>query len=59
MEHLAVPQLRLIGLQPTDIRTLALPQEAKLMLTARDRTLINTLAKRPYIVENELLHHQV
>lgn len=59
VEHLASPQLRYIGLQPTDIEALKLPQEARLPLTPRDRALINTLSNKPCMQQNDLLRHQV
>nr|SVE73075.1 EOG090X09ZG [Ceriodaphnia reticulata] len=59
IEHLATPQLRYIGLQPADIEALQIPPQAKLPLTQRDRSLIDSLAKRPFITENRLLHEQL
>lgn len=59
IEHLSTPQLRYIGLQPSDIEALQIPDEAKLPLTQRDRSLVDTLASRPFITQNQLLHDQV
>nr|SVE86890.1 EOG090X09ZG [Daphnia similis] len=58
IEHLSTPQLRFIGLQPSDIEPLHIPDEAKLPLTQRDRSLIDSLAQRPSVTENQLLHEQ-
>nr|SVE75264.1 EOG090X09ZG [Daphnia dolichocephala] len=59
IEHLATPQLRYIGLQPSDIEALQIPSEAQLPLTQRDRSLIDSLLKRPATIENQLLHDQL
>nr|SVE85633.1 EOG090X09ZG [Daphnia pulicaria] len=59
IEHLSTPQLRYIGLQPSDIEALQIPDEAKLPLTQRDRSLVDTLASRPFITQNQLLHDQL
>nr|SVE92526.1 EOG090X09ZG [Megafenestra aurita] len=59
IEHLATPQLRYIGLQPTDIESLRIPDDAKLALTQRDRCLIDSLVKRPFMTENPLLRDQL
>nr|SVE94376.1 EOG090X09ZG [Simocephalus serrulatus] len=59
IEHLATPQLRYIGLQPTDIESLQIPDTAKLALTERDRCLIDSLVKRPLIAQNPLLYDQL
>nr|SVE91275.1 EOG090X09ZG [Daphnia sinensis] len=59
IEHLSTPQLRFIGLQPSDIEPLHIPDEAKLPLTQRDRSLIDSLVQRPSFTENQLLHEQL
>lgn len=56
---MSTPQLRFIGLQPSDIEPLHIPDEAKLPLTQRDRSLIDSLTQRPSVTENQLLHEQV
>jgi len=59
MEHLATPQMRWLGIHPTDIETLKLPIESKLALTRCDRSLIDSMAKRPTFTQNQLLHEQL
>ena len=59
MEHLATPQLRYIGLQPRDIERLRLPDECRLPLTQRDRSLIDSLSARPFVIQQPLLRQQV
>ena len=59
MEHLATPQMRWLGIHPSDVDTLKLPIDAKLALTNRDRSLIDSMAKRTFFTDNQLLHEQV
>ena len=59
MEHLATPQLRYIGLQPRDVGRLRLPDDARLPLTQRDRSLIDSLSARPFVIQQPLLLQQV
>ena len=59
MEQLALPELRWIGLHPTDIERLQMPEDAKLPLTQRDHALITTLLQRPEIQANAEIHNQV
>ena len=59
VEQLAVPQLRWLGLHPTDVEGLGLPTACRLPLTQRDRSLIVSLAKRPFISDHYFLAHQV
>nr|SVE93755.1 EOG090X09ZG [Scapholeberis mucronata] len=56
---LTTPQLRYIGLQPTDIESLQIPDVAKLPLTARDRCLIDRMVNRPPMKANPLLCDQL
>lgn len=59
MEHLATPQMRWLGIHPSDVETLQLPIECRLPLTKRDRSLIDSLDKRPFFGDNAPLHNQV
>lgn len=59
IEHLATPQLRYVGLQPSDIESLRLPSDARLPLTGRDRSLLNSLCEKPFVTQNGHLHEQV
>ena len=56
---MATPQMRWIGIHPTDIENLHLPIESRIPLTARDRSLINSLMKRPFIMDNDDIYQQV
>ena len=46
-DRLATPQMPWIGIHSTDIENLHLPVESRISLTVRDRSLINSLMKRP------------
>nr|SVE93141.1 EOG090X09ZG [Moina brachiata] len=59
IEHLATPQLRYVGLQPSDIESLRLPSDARLPLTGRDRSLLSSLCEKPFVTQNGHLHEQV
>lgn len=47
--HLAVPQIRWLGLLPLDVSRHSLPQSAMLPLTKSDEDRIDSLLKRPYL----------
>lgn len=55
-EHLAVTQLRWLGIHPTDVAKFAIPTTP---FTNRDLSKVQDLVSRPYIQQNEQLLEQV
>lgn len=55
-EHLAVTQLRWLGIHPTDVAKFAIPT---IPFTNRDLAKVQDLVSRPYIQQNEQLLEQV
>lgn len=57
--HLAVPCLKWIGIHPTDIERLSIPENALLPLTKQDVNKANALLQRAYIQQNPEWEHQL
>ncbi|XP_067143266.1 meiotic recombination protein SPO11 isoform X2 [Centruroides vittatus] len=58
-DNLAVPCLKWIGIHPTDIDRLHIPEKALLPLTKHDINKANVLLKRIYIQQNPIWEHQI
>ncbi|XP_055943481.1 meiotic recombination protein SPO11-like [Argiope bruennichi] len=59
VEKLAVPELRWLGLLPSDIQRLQFPKSATIPLTDNDKLKITKLLQRPYIRNNVQFQNQI
>ncbi|GFT93590.1 meiotic recombination protein SPO11 [Trichonephila clavipes] len=59
VEKLAVPEIRWLGLLPSDIEKLQIPKAATTPITEHDVKKIENLLQRPYVQNNIQWKHQI
>ncbi|GFU44017.1 meiotic recombination protein SPO11 [Nephila pilipes] len=59
VEKLAVPEMRWLGLLPSDIERLQIPKTATIPITEHDVKKITYLLQRPYVQNNIHWKHQI